>query len=60
MSKYLLKIKNSEFTIPKENIVMLALVKAMDMKVQGIPIKNQEQAISFLENIGAEVSDYNE
>lgn len=58
MSKYLLKIKNSEFTIPKENIVMLALVKAMDMKVQGIPIKNQEQAISFLENIGAEVSDY--
>ena len=41
-----------------ENIVMLALVKAMDMKVQGIPIKNQEQAISFLESIGAEVSDY--
>lgn len=60
MSRYLVKIKNGEWTIPKENIVMLALVKAMDMKVQGVPIKNQEQAISFLENIGAEVSDYNE
>lgn len=58
MDRYLIKIKNSEWTIPKENIVMLALVKAMDMKVQGIPIKNQEQAISFLESIGAEVSDY--
>jgi hypothetical protein len=58
MDRYLIKIKDSEFTIPKENIVMLALVKAMDMKVQGVPIKNQEQAISFLASIGAEVSDY--
>lgn len=57
MSKYLIKIKNSEFTIPKENIVMLALMKAMDLKVNGIPLKTEEQAIAFLESLGMEISE---
>lgn len=57
---YLIKVKENEYTIPKENIVMLALLKAMDLKVNGIPIKNQEQAIAFLESIGMEVSEVKE
>ena len=57
MDRYLIKIKNSEFTIPKENIVMLALMKAIDNKVSGIPLKTNEQAIDFLESLGMEISE---
>ena len=57
MSKYLIKIKNSEFTIPKENIVMLALMKAIELKVNGIPLKTEEQAVAFLESLGMEISE---
>lgn len=57
MGRYLIKIKNSEFTIPKENIVMLALMKAIDNKVSGIPLKTNEQAIGFLESLGMEISE---
>ena len=57
MSKYLIKINDSEHTIPKENIVALALVKAMDLKVNGIPLKTEDQAIAFLESLGVEISE---
>ena len=60
MSKYLIKIKNSEFTIPKENIVMLALMKAIELKVNGIPLKTEEQAVAFLESLGMEISEVEE
>lgn len=60
MSKYLIKIKNSEFTIPKENIVMLALMKAIELKVNGIPLKTEEQAVAFLESLGMEISEVKE
>ena len=54
---YLIKVKESEYTIPKENIVMLALMKAMDLKVNGIPLKTEEQAIAYLESLGMEISE---
>lgn len=54
---YLIKVKENEYTIPKENIVMLALMKAMDLKVNGIPLTTEEQAIAYLESIGMEVSE---
>lgn len=60
MNKYLIKIKNSEFTIPKENIVMLALMKAIELKVNGIPLKTEEQAVVFLESLGMEISEVEE
>ena len=60
MSKYLIKIKDSEFTIPKENIVMLALMKAIELKVNGIPLKTEEQAVAFLESLGMEISEVEE
>ena len=46
---YLIKVKDepSEWTIPKKNIVPLAMVKAMDLK-RAVTIRNSEQAIQFL------------
>ena len=58
---YLIKVKGepSEWTIPKENIVPLAMVKAMDLK-RAVAIRNSEQAIQFLNEIGVIVEDYKE
>lgn len=53
---YRLKIKDSIFTIPKENIGLLAFVKAQDMGAVIDP-KDKEGAIKFLEGIGFEISD---
>lgn len=56
---YLVKVKGkpSEWTIPKENIIPLAMVKAMDLK-RVVAIRNSEQAIQFLNEIGIIVEDY--
>lgn len=58
---YLIKVKGkpSEWTIPKENIIPLAMVRAMDLK-RAVAIRNNEQAIKFLNEIGIIVEDYKE
>lgn len=57
MDRYLIKINDSEHTIPKENIVALALVKALDLRITGVPLKSEEQAVRFLESLGMEISE---
>lgn len=54
---YRLKVKDSVFTIPKENIGLLAFTKAQDMGAVIDP-NDKEMAIRFLEGIGIEVEDY--
>lgn len=56
---YKLTVKDSVYTIPKENIGLLAFTKAQDMGVIIDP-KDREGAIRFLEGIGIEVEDYDE
>ena len=51
---YRLKVKDSVFTIPKENIGLLAFTKAQDMDVVIDP-NDKEMAIRFLEGIGIKV-----
>jgi hypothetical protein len=53
---YRLKIKNSVFTIQKENIALLAFIKAQD-NGEIIDPKDKEGGIKYLESIGFEVSD---
>lgn len=50
---YKFKVKNNIYTIPKENLRLLALTKAMDVGAI-IPIKDDADAISFLKEIGIE------
>ena len=54
---YKLTVKDSIFTIPKENIGMLAYVKAKD-NGDIIDPNDKEMAIRFLEGIGIKVEDY--
>lgn len=53
---YRLKVKDSVFTIPKENIGLLAFTKAKDMGAVIDP-NDKEMAIRFLEGIGIGVED---
>lgn len=53
---YKLTVKDSVFTIPKENIGLLAFTKAQDMGAVIDP-NDREMAIRFLEEIGIEVED---
>jgi hypothetical protein len=50
------KIKNSkqEYTIPRENLIGLAMIKAMDMK-KNIPLKTEKDALDFFESIGVTI-----
>ena len=52
---YKLKVKNSEFTIPKDHIRILALQKAMENGIMFGDINNEPKAIEYLESIGIEV-----
>ena len=56
MSMYTLSIKNKKFTIPKQNIRLLAMVKAQDLNLCP-ELNTDEQAIEFLKSLGVEVSD---
>lgn len=47
----------TEYTIPKENIGLLAFTKARDMGAVIDP-RDSENAIKFLEGIGISVEDY--
>lgn len=56
MSMYTLSIKDKKFTIPKQNIRLLAMVKAQDLNLCP-ELNTDEQAIEFLKSLGVEVSD---
>ena len=53
---YRLKIKGSEYTIPKENIGLLAFTQAQDRGVVINP-RDKDMAIAFLKGIGFEVEE---
>ena len=53
---YKLKVKGSEYTIPRENIGLLAFIQAQDRGVTIDP-KNKDMAIAFLKGIGFEVEE---
>ena len=53
---YKLKLKNTIYTIPKQNLRLLAMVKAQDLN-KNVKLENDEDAINFLESIGIEVQD---
>lgn len=50
---YKLKVKDSIFTIPKQNIRLLAMTKAIDLGGFKI-IKDDNEAINYLKSIGIE------
>ena len=52
-----IKVKDSVYTIPKENIKALALSKALDMGITHGNIHDDESAIDFLISIGMEISE---
>lgn len=53
---YRLKVKDSIFTIPKKNIILLAMTKMFDLKKK-VDLTTEEKAIAFLESIGIEVEE---
>lgn len=53
-NKYLLKVGNTEYTIPKENLKVLAMLKASDLEYNKI-ITNTDEAIEFFNSIGVNV-----
>lgn len=54
---YQIKVKDSVYKIPKENITLLALQKAMDMSITHGNIHDEKTAIDFLTNLGMEISE---
>lgn len=46
---------NGKFTIPRSNIRLLAMTKAMDFKIANIDLSTEEKAIEYLRSIGLEV-----
>ena len=55
---YKLIVNDSVYTIPKENIVMLALHKALENGITHGEIHDDKTAIEYLESIGIGVQDY--
>ena len=53
---YTLFVKDKKFTIPKQNLRLLAMIKASDLKLHP-ELNTEEQVISFLKKIGIEVCD---
>lgn len=53
---YILKVKDTEYTIPKKNIRLLAMTKAMDAKAD-VELRTDEQAIAYLESLGIEIKE---
>lgn len=56
---YKLKVKNSTYTIPKENIKVLALYEALQRGITHGNIHDNITAIEYLESIGMEVEEDN-
>lgn len=60
MERCTLKVKDTVFTIPKNNLRILAMTKALDAKCDSeirctTKIETDEDAIKFLKSIGIEV-----
>ena len=53
---YTLLVKDTKFTIPKQNIRLLAMMKANDLGLCP-KLNTDEQAIEFLKSLGIEVLD---
>lgn len=53
-NKYLLKVGNTEYIVPKQNLKMLAMIKASDLEYNKI-ITNTDEAIEFFNSIGVNV-----
>ena len=51
---YKLILKNTIYTIPKQNLLLLAMVKAQDLN-KNVKLKSDEDAIKFFKSIGIEV-----
>ena len=58
MEKYLITVGSSEFTIPKDNLMMFAWLKSNELPIN-IPLKTEQQAINFLARLGIEISEVN-
>ena len=54
---YKIKVKDSEYTIPKENLIPFALYEMHQRGLIFSGIDSDEVAITFLKGIGIEVSD---
>lgn len=52
---YKIKVGGVGFNIPKKNIRLLAISKAMDLQNCNTPLDTEEQAIEYLRSIGIEV-----
>ena len=52
MTRYLLKIKDTEYTLPKENLKFLAMSK-------GIFVNSDEEIIEKFKQVGVEISEVN-
>ena len=53
---YTLFVKDKKFTIPKQNLRLLAMIKTSDLKLHP-ELNTDEQAIEFLKTLGIEVCD---
>lgn len=53
---YKLLVKGKKFTIPKQNLRVLAMIKAKDLELYP-ELNTDEQAIEFLKTLGIEVCD---
>ena len=53
---YKLFVKGKKFTIPKQNLRLLAMIKAKDLELYP-ELNTDEQAIEFLKALGIEVCD---
>ena len=53
---YKLFVKGKKFTIPKQNLRLLAMIKAKDLELYP-ELNTDEQAIEFLKTLGIEVRD---
>lgn len=55
---YRLEVNGDKFTIPKENLKGLALIKALDRGYSG-KLTTDEEVIAFLNSIGIKVEEIN-
>lgn len=54
---YKITVNSSSYTIPKQNIRMLALHEALERRYIGGAIKDDTAAIRYLETIGMKVEE---
>lgn len=51
LEKYQFTVGDTTFTIPRENLKLLAMQKAIDLK-RCVPIRTEADAVEFMKNIG--------